>query len=160
MKLVLQLLILLLLVVISCQATPEPEHKSICVNFVLRFSSAGLNDVEFLPASDCSLGGERFNLEVPESWKEAACLLALPEVDWIYDPGEWEDASADRPSALFVSNLYDPDRRDVIEIVTGELSPPKFISVEEAITSQPKSKSPDGVCRIAARRPVRRIAAP
>jgi len=119
-----------------------------------------LNDVEFLPASDCSPGGERFNVEVPESWKEAACLLALPEVDWIYDPGEWEDASADRPSALFVSNVYDPDRRDVIEVATGEWSPPKFISVKEAITSPPKSKSPDGVCRIAAQRPVRRIAAP
>jgi hypothetical protein len=134
-----------ILIFSSCQSTPKPEHELIYVNFVLRFSSVGLSEVEFLPASDCSLGGERFNLEVSESWKEAVCLLALPEVDWIYDPGNWEEASADRPRALFVSNLYDPDRRDVIEIATGEWSPPKFISVEEALKSPPKSKSPGGI---------------
>jgi hypothetical protein len=158
MKIVLRFLIILIFS--SCQATPKPEHELICVNFVLRFSSAGLSEVEFLPASDCSLGGERFNLEVPQSWKEAVCLLALPEVDWIYDPGNWEEASADRPRALFVSNLYDPDRRDVIEIATGEWSPPKFISVEEALKSPPKSKSPGGVCGVAAQRPARRISVP
>ena len=152
-----------LLVAISlaaCAGQPQlpviAAEPTMCVTLIARVTFKAITRIEFTRMNNCSHHVEYFDLAVDTSWKEALCLLSLPELDWIYEDAEFFEVNGGTLPYV-VSRAYDPaNPQTILTLIQGgdplredDWTPTR---VSEVIRSPPASRTDPQVCRDAARR--------
>jgi len=124
------------------------DEYPLCVSVRFKHDGFAVRSVEYFGPGYCPYALENLDLPVSAAWKQAACLTALPEVDWLYEAPA-EDSRRRRHREYVVHTLpYDPERPDDLPVRErfGSWTPTVYKPVDDVLASPPESLARNELC--------------